>query len=108
MHKTLGPGFLESVYHNALKKELEKRGIKYESVKRIEILYDGDFVGEHIPDFIINNELIVELRNVTAVAEIHKAQVLSYLRATGLKVGLVINFANSKVETKRVVNDYDY
>jgi GxxExxY protein len=72
------------------------------------IKYEGEEVGEHKPDLIVNNEVIVELKAVQSIADIHRAQVISYLKASRLKVGLIINFSRKKVDIKRIVLDYDY
>jgi GxxExxY protein len=104
VHKQLGPGFLECVYEQALKKELSKRGIAFECQKQIDVLYDGDVVGIHVLDLFVEGKLVVELKAVKALEDIHHAQVRSYLRATGVKVGLLLNFNSPTVTVKRIVN----
>ncbi len=104
VHKKLGPGFLESIYQSALPIELEKQGLKVETQKEIRIFYDGKEVGSHRLDLIINEEVIVELKAVKEFNDSHLAQLRSYLKATGLKVGLLLNFAKATLEIKRVVN----
>lgn len=104
VHKLLGPGFLETVYEQALKIELAKRGIAFESQKQVSVTYDGIVVGTHILDLIIEGKLILELKTVKGFDDIHFAQVRSYLRATGLKLGLLINFSKPRLIVKRVVN----
>ena len=106
VHKFLGAGFLESVYHNALKKELEIRKLDYETEKLIQTFYKGELVGEHRLDLVINNEVVVELKTVQEIADAHKAQVISYLKASGIKVGLLLNFSKSKLDIKRIVWEY--
>jgi GxxExxY protein len=103
VHKSKGPGFLESIYENCLKIELRKRGIRAEFQKEIRVFYDGEEVGTHKLDILINEELIVELKAVKALEDIHFAQVRSYLRATDLKHGLLINFATTTLTPKRVI-----
>lgn len=92
VHRVLGPGFLESVYEAALCAELEERGIPYARQAVVEVSYKGRPVGESRLDLLIDHRLILELKATDALAPIHVAQVLSYLRATNLHLGLLINF----------------
>ena len=92
VHRQLGPGFLESLYEEALGMELENRQIPFERQKEISVLYQGRQIGAQRVDFLVGQSLIVELKAVKALAEIHKAQVISYLKATHLSLGLLINF----------------
>lgn len=87
---------------------MQKRNILFETEKTIKIKYEDEEVGEHRLDLVVNNEVVVELKAIQAIAEIHRAQVLSYLKASGLKIGLILNFSKTKVETKRVVLGYEY
>jgi GxxExxY protein len=105
VHKILGPGFLENIYHNALKKELELRNIPFEAEKKIKIMYKGTEIGEHRLDLLVNGEIIVELKAANKLIEVHEAQLLSYLKASGIRVGLLINFSNLRVDVKRYVYD---
>jgi GxxExxY protein len=91
-HRHLGPGFLEGVYEEALCIELADREISFERQKEISVLYKGRPIGRHRIDLMIEEALIVELKAIEALAEIHKAQVISYLKATHLPLGLLINF----------------
>ena len=102
----LGCGFLEKIYENALAHELHKTRLKVEQQRRFNVLYDGIHVGEYIADLIVENEVIVETKAVKTFEEIHIAQCLNYLKATGLKLGLVLNFGTSRVSIKRVVNRF--
>jgi len=104
VHRRLGPGFMESVYEEALKMELAKRGIAFESQRRIEVLYDGKAVGVHVLDLMVEGKIIVELKAVEVLQRVHYAQLRSYLRAAGLKVGLLPNFNSSMLAIKRIVN----
>ena len=104
VHKKLGPGFLESVYHTALPIELRKAGLKVDAQKEIKIFYDGREIGLHRLDLLVEKQVIVELKAVKEFNESHKAQLLSYLKATSLKVGLLLNFANAVLKIKRMVN----
>ena len=103
VHKKLGPGFLESIYQQALPIQLEKDGMKVESQKEVKIYYNNQEVGIHKLDLVINKEIIIELKTVKEFNENHIAQVISYLKATGLKVGLLLNFAKATLGIKRVV-----
>jgi GxxExxY protein len=92
VHRVLGPGFLESVYESALAIELDVRGIRFERQAPLQVSYKAKHVGSCRLDLMIEGRLIVELKAVETLAPIHKAQVLSYLKATGLPLGLLINF----------------
>ena len=103
VHTDKGPGFLESIYENCLKIEFRKLGIHAEFQKEVEVLYDGELVGNHKLDVLVEGVLIVELKAVKALEDIHFAQVRSYLRATAIKHGLLINFASYSLTVKRVI-----
>ena len=104
VHKELGPGFLESIYEEALKLELRENRLHYDAQKEIKIKYSGIEVGLHRLDLIVENKIIVELKAVREFNDIHFAQLRSYLKAAGLKVGLLLNFAKPTLEIKRIVN----
>ena len=104
VHKKLGPGFLESIYQAALPIEIKNRGLTVEEQKSIRIIYDGKEIGLHRLDLVIEGQVIVEIKAVSAFDDSHMAQVLSYLKATKLKVGLLINFAKGTLKIKRIVN----
>ena len=104
VHRALGPGFLENIYEQALKVELAEHDIHYDSQKDIKIKYLRVEVGLHRLDLLIENQIIIELKAVKELTDIHFAQLRSYLKATGLKVGLLFNFAKPTLEIKRVVN----
>ena len=99
----LGTGFLEKVYENALMFEIQKTGLTVEQQKPIKVLYKGIIVGDFFADLLVNNCVLVELKTVRNLDEVHIAQCLNYLRATSLKICLLINFGRPKVELKRVV-----
>jgi GxxExxY protein len=103
---TLGSGFLERVYENALAHELRKSQLGVESQKPIKVLYDNVVVGEYVADLLVEQQLLVELKAVKSLDEIHTAQCLNYLNATGLKVCLLINFGSLRVAIKRLANLY--
>ena len=92
VHKLLGPGFLESVYEEALAVELDIRGVAFERQRPVSITYKGRHVGQARLDFFVADELVVELKAVDALAGVHTAQVISYLTALGKPLGLLINF----------------
>ena len=103
VHKELGPGFLESVYHRALEVELAENDIPFESEKEVAISFRGHFVGDHRLDFLIDGELVVELKTVERLGRDHYAQVRSYLKAVRQrKPGLLINFASFTLDVRRV------
>lgn len=104
VHKQLGPGFLETVYEQALKIELAKAGIGYESQKQIKVEYDGTVVGNHFLDLVVEGQLILELKSVKALEEVYYAQLRSYLRATNTRTGLLLNFNSATLTVKRIVN----
>jgi len=92
VHRVLGPGFLESVYEEAMAVELELRGITFERQKPIGVSYKGYAIGEGRLDFFVQNSLIVELKAAEKLLPIHQAQLMSYLKATGCRPGLLVNF----------------
>lgn len=102
----LGVGFLEKVYENALVHELRKQGLKVEQQRPIEVWYDGVIVGNYQADLVVEESVITELKAVTALNPVHFAQCMNYLKATGLTLGLLINFGNPKVEIKRVIKNF--
>jgi len=102
----LGVGFLEKVYENALAHELRKAGVVVEQQKSIQVFYDGIVVGDYTVDLLVQGSVLVELKVVRAFDEIHMAQCLNYLKATGLKVCLLINFGTARVGVKRLVNRF--
>jgi GxxExxY protein len=92
VHKNLGPGYAESVYEEALCIELKERGIPFIKQPKVEVGYKGKIVGEGRLDLMVDGELIVEIKAVETLAPVHTAQVMSYLKATGKMLGLIINF----------------
>ena len=101
---TLGAGFLEKVYENALALELQKKGLKAKQQHPITIRYEGAIVGEYVADLLVEDSLLVELKAVEELNTIHSAQCLNYLRATGLKICLLMNFGKTRVKVRRLVN----
>ena len=106
VHRVLGPGFLESVYEEALSTELHLRGVPFERQVPAPVLYKGKVVGEGRLDMVVRDTVIVELKTVEALAQIHTAQLLSYLKATGYQLGLLINFNVPVLRQgiKRIIN----
>jgi len=103
---SLGCGFLEKVYENALGIELMKEGLAVHQQYPISVFYDEQNVGEYYADLLVEEQIVVETKAVKQVDSIHLAQCLNYLKATGLKICLLVNFGSPKVEIKRVVNKF--
>ena len=109
VHTALGPGMLESVYEKCLKHELKKVGLAVESQVWLPVLYDGEEIeGGYKIDLLVGHEVIVELKVAERILEVHKAQMLSYLRLSNKRVGLPINFnvVHLREGIRRMVNDY--
>jgi GxxExxY protein len=104
VHNHLGPGFLESLYEEAMALELKAQGTEITRQKKVIVKYKGQVIGEHILDAVINHKIILEYKAVSDLAPIHEQQALSYLKATGLPLAIVINFGRSRVQYSRVVN----
>ena len=102
-HRELGNGFLEKVYENALMVLLNERGIKAEQQKEIKVYFRGAIIGNYIADILIEDSIIVELKTVERIVDIHRAQVMNYLKATRLKLAMIINFKNKSLEYERIV-----
>ncbi len=103
VHRTPGPGFLESIYPAVLRVALSQRGILFENTKQVCVYFEGVEVGIHYLDLLVDAEIVVELKAVKALEAFHFAQVRFYLRATGLRVGLLFNFNDSTLMVTRVV-----
>jgi GxxExxY protein len=103
VHRTLGPGFLEAIYRKALLHELSLRGLSAQTEIEIHIPYKNFSAGKHRLDLVVEQHVVGELKAVSALADIHTAQALSYLKATGLKVALVMNFGGSTLVWKRLI-----
>jgi GxxExxY protein len=104
-NRVLGPGFLEKVYENALQVELKDRGLRAESQIPVKVFYKKKVVGEYVIDILVEKKVIVELKTVEKIDNVHEAQLLNYLKASEIQVGLLINFKHPKVEIKRMVRD---
>lgn len=104
VHNELGPGFNEKIYHNALKLAFEEEILEYQTEKSYKVSFQGNSVGNFKADLVVDNKVIVELKALAGnIPKIFESQILSYLKASGLKVGLLINFGNNKCQVKRFV-----
>jgi len=103
VHNTMGFGYLESVYEKCMIIELEKSGLPVQAQCPIPVRYEGHNVGDFIADLVVQDTVIVELKSVQRLAKAHEVQLVNYLVATGLPVGLLINFSESGVDVKRKV-----
>ncbi len=103
VHKALGPGFLEAIYEQAMAVAFRHRGIQFEKQKEVHIYFEGEDLGIHRIDLIVEGQIIVELKAVKTFEDIHYAQTKSYLKATGLHVGLLLNFNVATLAIKRIV-----
>ena len=104
VHRELGSGFLERVYQDALEYEFRERGIPYEREKLIQVMYKGKPLGEpYRADFVCYGKIIVELKAVEELQGIHRSQVVNYLKATGMKLGLLVNFGEEFADIERIV-----
>ena len=106
VRKTLGNGFLEKVYENALLIELELLGFIVKTQTKLNVLYKNKVIGDYIADIIVDDKIIIELKCVSKITNVHKAQLLNYLKATVFKLGILINFPNDKLgfEIERIPN----
>ena len=102
VHRTLGPGFLESTYRNALEIELADRGMGVEREKEIDLYYKNKPVGRHRLDLVVEGAVVLELKAVESLNKNHYAQIRAYLFASGISTGLLINFAGHKADYRRV------
>ena len=103
VHGSLGPGFVESIYEKALIEEFQRQGFKVETQKVIPVIYKGKKIGTHRLDIVVENKIVIELKTVESFAPYHKRQLISYLKAGGYKLGILVNFSKSKVQYRRVV-----
>lgn len=106
VYRTLGYGFLERVYQNALYLELTKRGFSCKAQQPISVHYDGKVVGEYIADILVDNKIILELKAVSELSSDHEKQLINYLKATKIELGLLLNFGErAQVKRKIFTND---
>ena len=104
VHSCLGCGFMESIYGRALATELRKRDLRIEREKLIKIWYGSNVVGKHLLDLVVNETVIVELKEVRGIIPVHTAQLRSYLHATGYSAGLILNFGRPELQWERLQN----
>jgi GxxExxY protein len=104
VQRELGCGFLEKVYENALVHELRTLGLVVTPQAPIAVRYKGVTVGTYFPDILVDGKVVVEIKAVEALAPIHEAQILHYLKATGIELGLLLNFATPRVQIRRFAN----
>ena len=104
VHRELGPGFNEKIYHSALKLEFNKEGLKFQTEKEFEVSYLDQRVGTFRADLVVENKVVVEIKSVTGkIPVVFEYQLLSYLRASDLHIGLLVNFGNKSCQVKRFV-----
>jgi GxxExxY protein len=103
VNKVLGYGFLEKVYENALIIEFKSRGLGAENQVPIKVQYKSEPVGEYFADIVVENKVILEIKAIDSLQKVHEAQLLNYLKATGYKIGFLVNFTHPKAEIKRFV-----
>lgn len=101
VHNLLGPGFLEKVYENALKIELEAGGLEVKQQEPITVYYRGQIVGEYYADLLVENKVLIELKAIQNLHRDNEIQLVNYLIATGIDIGLLVNFGSSSVQIKR-------
>lgn len=104
IHNRLGSGFLEKVYENAMMVLLNRAGIKAEQQAPIKVYFDGAVVGDYYADILVENKIILELKVVDRLTDVNRAQTLNYLKATGLRLAILINFGKQRLESERYVN----
>ncbi len=103
VHRHLGPGYLESVYENALAKELTARNIKFERQEPLEVVYKGEAIGKFRPDILVESKIVIEIKAVTHFVHAHEAKAIHYLTATGMRLALLLNFGTLRLGIKRVI-----
>ena len=107
VHNTLGNGFLEAVYQEALEIEFKSQNIPYEREKLLRIKYKDEILTKHyVSDFICYDCIIVETKAISGIGNAEQSQVLNYMKATEIKLGLLVNFGNRSLEYKRIINEY--
>ena len=105
VNRELGHGYLEKVYEKALMIELGRRGMRVENQVPLKVIYKEEIVGEYYADLLVEERVIVEIKSVRNLLKEHQAQLLNYLKTTGIQVGLLVNFTKNKAEIKRMVFD---
>ncbi len=103
VHKEFGSGFLEKVYENAMMVLFRKQGIEAEQQKPINVMFENEIVGSYFADILVEDKIILELKTVEKITDIHKAQALNYLKATGLHLAITLNFHSQSLQYVRLV-----
>ena len=103
---TLGRGFLEKVYENSLVHELRRAGLQVDQQRPVQVRYDGEIVGDYVTDILVEHAIILEIKASAGLDHSHYSQCANYLRATGLRVCLLLNFGRSRLEWKRIVRNF--
>ncbi|MEW5868468.1 MAG: GxxExxY protein [Chloroflexota bacterium] len=103
VHRVLGRGFLEAVYQKALEHEFSLRSIPFEAQKKLPVQYKDISIGEYIADFLVGDQVIVEIKAISALDKVHEAQAHHYLAATGLELAILLNFGAASLQQKRIV-----
>jgi GxxExxY protein len=103
VHRVLGPGFLESVYEGALAKELTARKISFERQEPLQVMYKKESMGQFRADILVDSKVIIEIKVVSHFIRAHEAQAIHYLRATGLRLAILLNFGNIRLGIKRII-----
>lgn len=107
VYNTLGSGFLEKVYENAIFFDLGRQGLKVRQQQPLQVFFEGKVVGEYYADLIIEDKVIVELKAASELSKVHELQLVNYLKATGIKVGLLINFGEKMTIKRKVMQPKD-
>jgi len=103
VHRELGPGFLETVYQRGMEIELRQRNVPFETQRRVRLTYKGYTLCDHVLDLVVDEKVVVELKAVKELVDPHQTQLISYLKAARLPIGLLINFAKSSLEHRRIM-----
>ena len=104
VHRTLGNGFQEVIYQRALAIEMKKQGLEFSREKEMTIFYEGQEIGTRRVDFFVENKIMVELKALTQLEDVHMAQAINYLEAYSMEIGLLINFGSKSLQFKRLIN----
>lgn len=103
VHRELGPGFLESIYEEALAVELTRRKINFERQKQLPVFYKKDCIKTFVCDLVVENKVVVEIKAIKVLSDIDKIQLTSYLKASGIEIGLLLNFGEKSLSFKRMI-----
>lgn len=105
VYNTLGPGFKESIYHNALVKEFKRQSISFKEKGKISIFYKDEKVGIYEPDFIVDDKILIEIKAAPSLIKLFDLQLYYYLKGTRYKLGFLVNFGSDKIQIKRRIQD---